>query len=90
MTACAAAASSPLTKKPSPRRRPASSIDGRLVPREGKKRGLRVGRKRRREESGAATPPEDTEAALRAERERLIAENRELKRRRRRRLDATA
>ena len=45
-------------------------------------------KKRRREESGAATPPEDTEAALRAELERLIAENRELKRRSRNAVDA--
>ena len=42
----------------------------------------------RRDESGAATPPEDTEAALRAELERLKAENRELKRRRRYKSDA--
>ena len=53
-------------------------VDGQLVPRVRK-----ALKKRRREDSGAATPPEDTEAALRAELERLKAENRELKRRRR-------
>ena len=43
----------------------------------------RRGGKRRREESAAAAPPSDTELALRAELERLKAENRWLKRRRR-------
>ena len=49
---------------------------------EGKGHGRRS-QKRCREESGAATPPSDTELALRAELERLKAENRKLKRRRR-------
>ena len=55
-------------------------VDGRLVPRETHKRR---GGKRRREESAAAAPSTDTELALRAELERLKAENRKLKRRRR-------
>ena len=58
-------------------------VDGQLVPRVRK-----ALKKRRREDSGAATPPEDTEAALRAELERLKAENRELKRRSRNAVDA--
>ncbi len=60
------------------RRKTNPVVDGRLVP-----RARKMTKKRRRDESGAATPPSDTELALRAELERLKAENRKLKRRRR-------
>ena len=63
------------------RRRTNPVVDGRLVPRETTYK--RRGGKRRREESAAAAPSTDTELALRAELERLKAENRKLKRRRR-------
>jgi hypothetical protein len=65
------------------RRKTNPVVDGQLVPRARPAAGHGPRYKRRREESAAAAPSTDTELALRAELERLKAENRELKRRRR-------
>ena len=68
------------------RRKTNPVVDGQLVPKKRKANGHgppRKSQKRRREEPAAAAPSSDTELALRAELERLKAENRKLKRRRR-------
>ena len=68
------------------KRRTNPVVDGQLVPKKRKANGHgppRKSQKRRREEPAAAAPSSDTELALRAELERLKAENRKLKRRRR-------